>query len=316
MAILITGGTGFLGRHLTRHLLQSGEKNLVLLDSNPNLAAVAEVAAQVKIVPGDVREPTALIDTIKKYNVEGIIHLAYFLGTGGIRNPLPSIQINCIGTTNIFEAARLTGITRIVYMSSVAVFPMRATLAGPELSEDDPPAPDSVYGACKLFNEHIASYYAQAYGLDPIGIRPTSVFGEGRGQRRGAESDHFMVLPELALLGHPVVMPPDNQVSDWMYVADAAEVFLRAYRLQNPKHRIFNMSGACRPTGEIAAYLREILPQAKIAVSEKPFVMTSLVKTDRLRTELDFTPKYTVEDGILAYLNDVRKREGLPLEPR
>jgi nucleoside-diphosphate-sugar epimerase len=316
MAILITGGTGFLGRHLTRHLLQSGEKDLVILDSVPNLSAVADVAAQVKVVQGDVREPTALIDTIKKYNVEGIIHLAYFLGTGGMRNPLPSINVNCIGTTNVFEAARLTGITRVVYMSSVAVYPMRSTLTGPELSEDDPPAPDSVYGACKLFNEHIASYYAQAYGLDPVGIRPTSVFGMGRGQRRGAESDHFMVLPELALLGKPVVMPPDEQVSDWMYVLDAAEVFRRAYRATNLKHRVFNMSGRCRRTGEITAYLREILPGAKVSVSEKPFAMTSLVKTDRLRTELDFTPKYTVEEGILAYLNDVRKREGMPPEPR
>lgn len=314
MAILITGGTGFLGRHLTRHLLRSGEKELVLLDSNPNFTAIADVAEQVKVVPGDVREPTALIDTIKKYNIEGIIHLAYLLGTGGIRNPLPSIQVNCIGTTNLFEAARLTGIKRVVYMSSVAVYPMRTTLAGPELGENDPPAPDSVYGACKLFNEHIASYYAQAYGLDPIGIRPTSVFGEGRGQRRGAESDHFMVSPERALLGHAVVMPPDEQVSDWMYVLDAAEVFLRAYRVKTPRHRVFNMSGTCRKTGEITAYLREILPQAKISVSDKPFAMTSLVKTDRLRTELDFTPKYTVEEGILAYLNDVRRREGLPLE--
>ncbi len=50
MAILITGGTGFLGRHLTRHLLQSGEKDLVLLDSVPNLVAIADVAAQVKVV--------------------------------------------------------------------------------------------------------------------------------------------------------------------------------------------------------------------------------------------------------------------------
>jgi UDP-glucose 4-epimerase len=316
MAILITGGTGFLGRHLTRHLLQSSEKDLVLLDAVPNLTAIANVASQVKAVQGDVMEVTALIDTIKKYNIEGIIHLAYFLGTGGMRNPLPSINVNCIGTTNVFEAARLTGITRIVYMSSVAVYPMRATLTGPELSEDDPPAPESVYGACKLFNEHIANYYAQAYGLDPVGIRPTSVFGMGRGQRRGADSDHFMVLPELALLGQPVVMPPDGQVSDWMYVADAAEVFLRAYRAKNLKHRVFNMSGMCRKTGEITAYLREILPQAKISVSDKPFVMTSLLKTDRLRTELDFTPKYTVEEGILAYLNDVRKREGMPLEPR
>jgi nucleoside-diphosphate-sugar epimerase len=173
-----------------------------------------------------------------------------------------------------------------------------------------------VYGACKLFNEHIASYYAQAYGLEPIGIRPTSVFGMGRGQRRGAESDHFMVLPELALLGKPIVMPPDDQVSDWMYVRDAAEVFLRAYRAKHLQHRIFNMSGKCRRTGEIIAYLREILPHAKISVSDKPFAMTSLVKTDRLRTELNFTPQYTVEEGILAYLNDVRKREGMPLEPR
>jgi len=316
MAILITGGTGFLGRHLTRHLLQSGEKDLVVLDAVPNIAAIAEVASQVKVVQGDVMEVTALIDTIKKYQVDGIIHLAYFLGTGGIRNPLPSININCIGTTNIFEAARLTEISRVVYMSSVAVYPMRTTLSGPELHEDDPPAPDTVYGACKLFNEHIAQYYAQAYGLDPVGIRPTSVFGLGRGQRRGADSDHFMVSPELALLGKPVMLPPDEQISDWMYVLDAAEVFRRAYRAKDLKHRIFNMSGMCRKTGELTAYLREILPNATIGVNEKPMTMTSLVKTDRLRTELGFTPKYTVEEGIVAYLNDVRKREGMPLEPR
>ena len=316
MSILITGGTGFLGRHLARHLLQAGEKDLLLLDAVPNLAAIADIASQVKVAPGDVMEVTALIDAINKYKVEGIIHLAYLLGTGGIRNPLPSINVNCIGTTNVLEAARLTGIKRVVYMSSVAVFPMRTTLTGAELSEDDPPAPDSVYGACKLFNEHIATYYANAYGLDPIGIRPTSVFGEGRGHRRGAGADHFMVLPELALLGHPVIMPPDEQVSDWMYCRDAAEVFLRAYRVKNPPHSIFNMSGAPRKTGEITAYLREILPQAKISVSDKPFIMTSLLKTNRLREELGFTPKYTVEEGILAYLNDVRKREGMPLEPR
>lgn len=316
MATLITGGTGFLGRHLVRHMLEAGEKDVIVLDAVPNLKAIADIAPQIKVAPGDVLEVTALIDTINKYKVEGIIHLAYLLGTGGIRNPLPSINVNCIGTTNIFEAARITGIKRVVYMSSVAVFPMRRTLGGPELSEDDPPAPDSVYGACKLFNEHIASYYASAYGLDPIGIRPTSVFGEGRGHRRGADSDHFMVLPELAMLGNAVTMPPNDQVSDWMYCRDAAEVFLRAYRAHNLKHRVFNMSGAPRPTGEITAYLREILPQANISVSDKPFTMTSLVNTDRLRDELNFTPKYTVEEGILAYLNDVRKREGMPLEPK
>ncbi len=117
-----------------------------------------------------------------------------------------------------------------------------------------------------------------------------------------------MALPELAFWGKPIVMPPDEQVSDWMHAADAAEVFTRAYRAQNLKHRIFNMSGKCRKTGEITAFLRQMLPQAQISVSDQPFTMTSLVKTDRLRTELGFTPKYTVEEGILAYLST--KEEG------
>src|SRR2546428_3192788 len=134
MAILITGGTGFLGRHLTRHLLRSGEKDLVLLDSTPNLAVIADVAAQVKVVPGDVLEPTALIDTIKKYNIEGIIHLAYFLGTGGIRNPFPPFRINSIGTPKKFREGPLTGITPVAFISSVAVCPRRPPPTRPALS--------------------------------------------------------------------------------------------------------------------------------------------------------------------------------------
>ncbi len=320
MAILITGGTGFLGRHLTRHLIQAGE-NVVILDAVPNRQAVADIADKVKVLQGDVMEVTAMMDVIQRNKIDGIIHLAYYLGTGGIRNPLPSINVNCIGTTHIFEAARLSDIKRVVYMSSVAVFPERTALTAPELGEDDPPAPSTsnqagLYGACKLFNEHTADYYNHAYGMDLIAIRPTSVFGEGRGQRRGAPGAHFMVAPELALLGKHVVMPPDEQIADWMYVRDAAEVFRLAYHAENPKSHVFNMAGPSRKTGEITAYIRELLPQADISVSNKPYVMTSLVKTDRLRNELSFTPKYTVEEGILAYLNDVRKREGMPLEPR
>ena len=201
MAIMLTGATGFIGRHLVRHLVEAGETDLVLMDAVPNRAAIADVAPKVRLIPGDIRETTSIMDAIRKYRVEGIIHLAAFLGTGGIRNPIPSINVNLVGTNNVFEAARLTGIKRVVYTSSNAIYPERRTLDGPRFDEDDPPGPDAtnlVYGACKLFNEHIARYYMEAFGLDPIGIRPTSVFGEGRGQRRGAPGDHFVVAPELA----------------------------------------------------------------------------------------------------------------------
>lgn len=94
MSILITGGTGFLGRHLVRHLVEAGIENLVVMDAVPNRAAIADVLDRVKLVPGDVRELSSLMDTLAKYRVQGIIHLAYFLGTGGTRKPLPSINVN------------------------------------------------------------------------------------------------------------------------------------------------------------------------------------------------------------------------------
>ena len=319
MAILVTGGTGFLGRHLTRHLTDAGE-TVVVLDAVPNAKVIEQQAGKVTFFQGDVTEVTALLDVIRRNKIEGIIHLAYYLGTGGIRNPLPSINVNCIGTTNVFEAARLSGLKRVVYMSSVAIFPERTDNGTEEFAENDPATPSThsqagLYGACKLFNEHTADYYNHSYGMDLVGIRPTSVFGEGRGQRRGAAGDHFMVAPELALLGHPVIMPPDEQIADWMYVADAAEVFYLAYRAEQLESHIFNMAGPSRKTGEITRYLRKILPQADISVGNKSVTMTSLVKTARLEKELGFRPRYTVEEGIVAYLNDVRKREGLPQEP-
>ena len=70
MAILITGGTGFLGRHLTRHLVQSGE-SVVILDTVPNRQVVADVADQVKVLQGDVMEVTALMDVIQRNKIEG-----------------------------------------------------------------------------------------------------------------------------------------------------------------------------------------------------------------------------------------------------
>jgi len=310
MALLVTGATGFLGRHLVRHLIENGEREVVAMDAVPNPAALGETLDAVRLVPGDVRETTALLDTVQKYGVEGIIHLAYFLGTGGTRNPLPSINVNCIGTTNVFEVARLSGIKRVVYMSSVAVYPMRRTLQGPELNESDPAEPDTVYGACKLFNEHIADYYHNAYKLDTVGIRPTSVFGEGRGQRRGAEGDHFMVAPELAYLSKPALLPPPDQISDWMYVRDAAEVFMRAYRVDDPKYRVLNMAGETRQSGDINEHLKSRFPKAPLTISNKPLVMTSLVNTSRLQETLDFRPRYSVEEGIELYIADIEARGG------
>ena len=87
----------------------------------------------------------------------------------------------------------MRGARRVVYASSVAAYGHRFSLDDEEHDETAPPVPTTLYGAAKLFIEQLAETYHQQYGLDVIGLRPTSVFGLGRGQRYRAPRQHFMV---------------------------------------------------------------------------------------------------------------------------
>ena len=85
---------------------------------------------------------------------------------------------------------------------------------------------------------------------------------------------------------------------------------MRAYRVEEPAHRVLNMAGECRKSGEISEHLRARFPEAPLSVSNEPLVMNSLLDTGRLRETLDFTPRYSVEEGIELHIEDVKRREG------
>ena len=184
------------------------------------------------------------------------------------------------------------------------------------------PSPGDFTGPASFGMEHIAEEYNTVHGLDVLGLRPTAVFGLGRGQRGSygsrlapiPETPHFMVLPELAALGEPITMPPDQQETDWIYAADAAEAWYCALEASSPEHRVFNMRSERRQIGEVTAHLRRILPDAQISVSDRPVNLNHihLMNNERLRTELGFQARYTMETGMVDYLNKVRSQAGLP----
>src|SRR6266699_2193980 len=162
MAIMITGGTGFIGAHLARRLLQAGE-TVVLFDAQPDRQAIQDIAERVTVVRGDVTVLQDLLHAIKAHRVERVVHLAYIVGPENEQHPPRALHINCVGTNNVFEAARLEGLQRVVWASSVAVYGPRSYYGKADLDEDDPPQPTRVYGACKLFNEHMAEDYFHAF---------------------------------------------------------------------------------------------------------------------------------------------------------
>ncbi len=166
MAIMITGGTGFIGAHLARRLVGVGE-TVVLFDMQPDLRAVRDLAEQVAIVRGDATALQDLLHAVKQHRVDRLVHLAYIVGLENERNPPRALQINCVGTNNVFEVARLEGLRRVVWASSVAVYGPRAYYGKETLDEYDPPNPTRVYGACKLFNEHLAEHQPEPASSPP-----------------------------------------------------------------------------------------------------------------------------------------------------
>jgi UDP-glucose 4-epimerase len=310
VGILITGGTGFLGSHLTRHLVvEKGRDDVVLYDNLPVPERIADVVDQVTLVRGDVLEIQNLLETMQRHRIDRVIHLAYL--AGGEVDPgraVPYVRVQCLGTTNVFEAARIHGIKRVVNASSVAVYgPPNGRSAG----EDDPVFPNRPYAACKAWSEQMAAMF-NGWGMEIVSLRVASSMGVGRlgratlAQGLTHERVSFMAAPELAALGRPVTLPPDDQLADFLYVADTAEAFCCALLADTVPHPVYNLRAEQRPVGDMTAHLRRLLPEAQIEIADGPTQELQLMDNTRLIEDLGFAPRYTLEAGIEQYLEQVQ----------
>ena len=122
--ILITGGTGLVGAYAAGMLLERGERPVVF-DVALNerlLSAVGVDPAQLPLVRGDMMDLPALISVLRDYDCDRVIHLAAFLGEEVQRRPYSGVRLNFMGTVNLFEAARLENVRRVIFPSSGTVY--------------------------------------------------------------------------------------------------------------------------------------------------------------------------------------------------
>lgn len=305
--ILVTGGTGFIGSHVTKKLVEQGEE-VIVFDAMPNLSRLGKVKDKVKVAKGDILDIEDLFNIIKSYDVEYIIHLAYFTDIlGQEERPLKPIKINCIGFNNVLEVARILGVKRVIWASSVAVYGSSGYYSDQPVNEDAPTKPTTVYGACKVLNEYMGKHYYERFGLDNIGLRPTVVYGSGRWYR-GLATFAYDLFAKPAL-GKPAKIPFGNQKVNWMYVKDVAKVFVLACYAKKTKHKIFNLSGQVATVSEAAQCVRKLIPDAVIEVesgeSEKQ-KRPVFIDITRAWKELGYKPSYTLEEGFKEYIKIIR----------
>ena len=218
---LVTGGSGFIGRHLIQALDGAGHR-VVTLDRRPLPDGAMGNAAQVFV--GDVTDPRLLVEAMR--GCDGIFHLAD-VTSGPFRGNLlsRSQETNVTGAILLLEASAKAGGIPMVYASSAAVY---GTGGETRLKEIDPPAPVSAYGTAKLCLELYARTAGVTYGVPTMGLRIFNTYGRGQDVRSGY-AGVIQVFIEAAKTGSELVVHgTGNQVRDFVHVDDVVRMFQRA----------------------------------------------------------------------------------------
>jgi nucleoside-diphosphate-sugar epimerase len=312
MSVLVIGATGFIGPRLIRRLVARGE-TVVGMDVNPGAAAFGNVPIGAPVIRGDVTRFDDVMRTVIEVKPDRLINLAYGLGAGE-GNPHQVMLLDILGMDNVFEAARLAGVKRVVYASSIAVSGQQGRFGERLVTEDDPMYGTSQYAVHKIFNEFQARKYIKNYGMSITGVRPANVTGPDK--VRGSV-DHVQLMVDTAR-GKPVHLPRKGYMRLLIHVEDIAEVFTRVLLADKPQHDLYNSGGIPVSLGELADIVRGFLPDAQITFAEDGGREESgnyLVDWSRLAKE--FGIEYPgLHTRVLEIINDVRRAEGLPLVGR
>ena len=270
MSTLITGGTGFVGAYVLKHLLAQGQA-VVAYDQMPNTGLLEAVLGQdaggVQVVRGDVLDLPLMVRTAREHQVDGIVHLAYMLGGMTERNPALATKVNIEGTNNVFEMAGFLGLRRVVWASSIAVYGPRSAGTQGVVGPDAPFDPQTVYGASKLTNELTARRYAHIYGLEPIGLRFPVLYGPE--VVRGWAGFLSNLAAGLVRGEDHLSAPRDDHRVNWGYVEDIADAVVRALQVPRPPQRVYTVAGYEATVAEAVDAVLGCFPGAEVAPMEK-----------------------------------------------
>ncbi len=323
MNILVTGGLGVNGAWVTRQLLEQGHRPVVYENRMDSLL-LPDIIDRIDIVMGDILDLAAVIRSIKEYKIQRICHLAALMPDQADANPLMGFQVNALGTVNILEAARIMDVERVVFTSSKGAYSAITGEYGyptyKPVDEDYPKYPtNTVYGSCKVASELMAQRYQQKYGLDVIILRFVSIYAIGKKARHGLIAIHSKMI-ENAMLGKATkIARGGDEKDDVMYVKDVANSIVLACFAENLKHQVFNIgTGKLYQLQDFANTIKKLYPEAVFDIGPGLDYMGggsprySVLNISRAKEELDYRPKFSLEEGVRDYVGTM---ESLGIEP-
>ena len=231
MNIIITGGAGFLGRHLCRALAKAGHSiKIIDLKENPEFETII----------ADVRDSEKMKELIT--DAEVVFHLASLIEAGeSVEKPDKYIDYNINGTLSVLEAMRLNGVKTLVFSSSAAIYgePIQVPI-----KEDDRTLPINPYGVTKLAMEGLLRSYVEAHGFTGVALRYFNLYGPE--EHHQPETHAIPRFIEQVYKGEEVTVWGDgSHQREYVYIEDVVDAHLKALDLvaqQPQKYHYLNLS--------------------------------------------------------------------------
>ncbi|MGE6663520.1 NAD-dependent epimerase/dehydratase family protein [Pseudomonas sp. NPDC077408] len=228
LPILVTGGAGFIGSNLIDALVARGYPVRVLDNLSTGKRGNLPDDGSVELIVGDVADAQAMRSAVR--GCRAVVHLAAVASVqASVDDPVGTHQSNLVGTLNLCEAMRETGVRRVVFASSAAIYGNNGE--GQPIDEDTPKAPLTPYAADKLASEHYLDFYRRQHGLEPAVFRFFNIYGP-RQDPSSPYSGVISIFTERAQKGLPIAVYGDGeQTRDFLYVGDLVELLLQALEL-------------------------------------------------------------------------------------
>lgn len=311
--VLITGAFGQIGTELSTALRQRhGEEHVFA--TGHHLPKDARGWRGPKDLL-DVTDASAVVDIVKRYEIDVIYHLAALLSAKGEHDPANTWRVNMDGLRNVLEAARICGVSRVFWPSSIAAF-------GPDTPRDGVPQdtvmrPTTIYGVTKVAGELLCDYYFHKFGLDVRGVRYPGVISSGAPPGGGTTDYAVEMFFEALRTGRYTCFVREDCVLPLIYMPDCINAAMRLMDAEVSglrHHNGFNIAAVSFSAGALAAEIEKHVPGfvCEYVPDERQAIADSWPRSlddSAAREEWGWRPEYDLERMTVDMLTVLRERQ-------
>jgi UDP-glucose 4-epimerase len=323
--IIITGGTGFIGRHLVKKMLSNKPSSIALIADTSNIQTSQFIDGEVdwdllRIHTVDIRDKKTILDIFQNEKADMCIHLAAKISVAdSINNADQTMDINVKGTLNVLEACSNSKVNNFIFASSAAVYGDVTELP---ISESAMLRPLSPYGKSKMLAEELVFRYDKLRKIqNTISLRFFNVYGRGNVSQSDVIS-RFAARLSKGL--SPIICGDGNHTRDFVSVEDAVDGIILSSKAMEKNYNghlnfppVFNIgSGTGRSINEVAAKMIAISGLELDPIYEKGnqnsgVILHSYADMTKAKNVLRFVARKELEEGLREIIEDLQESQGV-----